>query len=106
MIEKEQHYDLRQRFCQEHIILTTYGAAKASGVNRDLNRGIIDAWEVEKELKDPGSKLSLLFSRGRQQLLVRRRETSFDPHGGQKVLHLSPKVFALVRTVTEGMRSF
>jgi len=82
-----------------------YGAAKASGVNRDLNRGIIDALEVEKELKDPGSKLSLLFSRGRQQLLVRRRETSFHPRGGQKVLHLSPKVFVLLRTAPEGDES-
>jgi len=79
-----------------------YGAAKASGVNRDLNRGIIDAWEVERTLKDPASKLSLLVSRGREQLLVRRRETSFHPRGGQKVLHLSPKVFALVRTAPEG----
>jgi sucrose phosphorylase len=75
-----------------------YGAAKASGVNRDLNRGIIDAWEVEKALKDPASKLSLLFSRGREQLLVRRQEKSFNPNGGQRVLRLSPKVFALLRS--------
>ena len=74
-----------------------YGAAKASGVNRDLNRGIIDAWEVEKTLKDPASKLSILFSRGREQLLVRRRENAFHPQGGQTVLRLSPRVFALVR---------
>lgn len=79
-----------------------YGAAKASGVNRDLNRGVIDAWEVEKELEDPGSKLSLLFSRGRQQLLVRRREKSFHPQGGQRVLSLSRRVFTLLRTAPEG----
>jgi len=79
-----------------------YRAAKASGINRDLNRGIIDAWEVEKALKDPASKLSLLFSRGREQILVRRRERSFHPQGGQKVLHLSPRAFALLRTSPEG----
>lgn len=78
-----------------------YEAAKASGVSRDLNRGVIDAREVEKALKDPDSKLSLLFSRGREQLLVRRREKSFHPRGGQKVLHLSPRVFALLRTAPE-----
>jgi sucrose phosphorylase len=79
-----------------------YGAAKASGINRDLNRGIIDAWEVEKILKDPSSKLSLLFSRGREQILVRKRERAFHPQGVQKVLHLSPRVFALLRTSPEG----
>jgi glucosylglycerate phosphorylase len=78
-----------------------YEAAKASGVNRDLNRGIIDAWEIEKELKDPVSKRFLLVSRGRQQLLVRRREPSFHPRGGQKVLRLSPRVFALLRRSPE-----
>jgi len=82
-----------------------YVAAKASGINRDLNRGIIDALEVEKALKDPASKLSLLSSRGREQMLVRRRERSFHPQGGQKVLHLSPRVFALVRASPEGDES-
>lgn len=39
-----------------------YGAAKASGVNRDLNRGIIEEEErAAEELRDRGSKLSLLF---------------------------------------------
>lgn len=78
-----------------------YGAAKASGINRDLNRGVIDAWEVEKALKFPDSKLSLLFSRGRQQLLVRRQEMSFHPQGGQKILSLSHRVFALLRISPE-----
>ncbi len=82
-----------------------YGAAEASGVNRDVNRGIIDAREVEKALKDPTSKLSLLFSQGREQILVRRRERAFHPCGGQKVLYLSPRVFALVRTSPEGDES-
>jgi len=101
MMEKEQHYSPGQPSHQKHIILITYGAAKASGVNRDLNRGIIDAWEVETTLKDPASKLSRLFGRGREQLLVRRREKSFHPGGGQKVLHLSSRVFALLRRSPE-----
>lgn len=79
-----------------------YEAVKASGINRDLNRGVIDAHEVERALKDPGSKLSLLFKRGREQLLVRRREKSFHPQGEQRVLSLSPRVFALLRMAPEG----
>jgi sucrose phosphorylase len=82
-----------------------YGAAKASGINRDLNRGIIDAWEVEKMLKGPASKLSRLFSLERGQILVRRRERSFHPRGGQQVRHLSRRVFALLRTSPEGDES-
>ncbi|MBN2568409.1 MAG: sugar phosphorylase [Deltaproteobacteria bacterium] len=79
-----------------------YGAAKASGINRDLNRGIIDAREVEQTLKDPASKMSMLFSSGRKQILIRRREISFHPQGGQKVLYISRRVFALLRTSPKG----
>jgi sucrose phosphorylase len=78
-----------------------YETAKVSGINRDLNRGIIDAREVENELKDPASKLSILFSRGREQVRVRRRESAFHPGGGQQVRHLCPHVFALQRTSPE-----
>jgi sucrose phosphorylase len=88
-----------------HGILGTandYGAAKASGINRDLNRGIIDGGEVEKALKEPSSKLSLLLRGVKEQLIVRRRERAFHPRGGQKVLNLSPQVFALLRTSPEG----
>ncbi len=79
-----------------------YGAAKASGVNRDLNRGIIEEARVEEALRDRGSKLSRLFGRWRDLLLVRRRERAFDPRGPQRVLGLSPRVFALLRTSPEG----
>lgn len=78
-----------------------YEAAKVSNINRDLNRGIIDAWEVERELKDTTSKLSLLVDRGRQQLLVRRQEKAFHPRGNQRVLTFSNRVFALLRTSPE-----
>ncbi len=82
-----------------------YGAAKASGVNRDLNRGIIEEELVAVELRDRGSKLSLLFRGWRDLLLVRRRERAFHPRGPQRVLMISPKVFALLRTSPEGDES-
>ena len=82
-----------------------YRAAEASGVKRDVNRGTIDAREVEKTLKDPTSKLSLLFRQGKNQIRVRRQEQAFHPRGGQQVLHLSPQVFALLRTSPEGDES-
>ncbi len=79
-----------------------YGAAKASGVYRDLNRGMIEEELVAAELRDRGSKLSLLFRGWRELLLVRRRERAFHPRGPQRVLMISPKVFALLRTSPEG----
>lgn len=82
-----------------------YRAAKASGVFRDLNRGIIEEAHVEEALRDQDSKLSRLFRGWRDLLLVRRRERAFHPRGAQRVLMLSPRVFALRRTTPEGDES-
>lgn len=82
-----------------------YRAAKASGIYRDLNRGIIEEALVEEALRDRGSKLSLLFRGWRDLLLVRRRERAFHPRGPQRVIPLSPRVFALRRTAPEGDES-
>ncbi len=79
-----------------------HAGAEASGVNRDVNRGVIHALEVEAALEDPSSKLSLLVGQGRRQLELRRLERAFHPTGAQEVLDLSPRVFALLRTAPEG----
>lgn len=72
-------------------------AFEVSGIKRDVNRGVIDARDVEKALQDPGSKLSLLYGHGNVQIRVRRQERAFHPRGSQRVLMLSPKVFAVLR---------
>lgn len=79
-----------------------YGAFKASGIKRDLNRGVIDAIEVERDLRDPESKLSLLSRHGVAHIRTRCRERAFHPRGGQRVLMLSSKVFAVLRISPEG----
>jgi sucrose phosphorylase len=79
-----------------------YGAFKASGVKRDLNRGIIDARDVEEALCDPQSKLSLMYRYGIKQIRSRRLEEAFHPQGSQRVLMLSSKVFAVLRVSPEG----
>lgn len=79
-----------------------YKAFKASGHKRDINRAVINTADVEKELLDPGSKLSLLFSRGLGLLRARREERAFHPRGSQKVLMLSPGVFAVLRISPDG----
>ena len=79
-----------------------YEAFKASGHKRDINRAAIDTADVEKELLDPGSKLSLLLSRSRRMLRARREERAFHPQGSQRVLMLSPGVFAVLRISPDG----
>lgn len=74
-----------------------YKRAEYTGVKRDVNRGFICTEKVEKELADPGSKLSLIRRYSTKLYLTRVRHRAFHPRGSQKILHLSPKVFAVVR---------
>ena len=69
---------------------------------RDVNRAYIDMHALEQEDLEPDSKLANL-----ERYLVplnqsRVREKSFHPRGAQKVLNLSPQVFALLRTSPDG----
>jgi len=70
---------------------------KETGVKRDVNRGFIDSEAVERALKDPGSKLSLIRRFGGRLYRARTRNRAFHPRGRQKILQLSPDVFAVVR---------
>ncbi|HOG07195.1 MAG TPA: sugar phosphorylase [Syntrophales bacterium] len=80
-------------------------AAEAAGEKRDVNRAIVDTRTLMADLWDPGSKLSLLLRYGTHPIQVRRRERAFHPRGAQRVLLLSPRVFALWRTSPEGEES-
>lgn len=79
-----------------------YEAVKSTGHKRDINRSVINAAEVEKELRDPDSKLSLLFTRGLCLFRARRGERAFHPQGSQRVLDLSPAVFTVLRVSPDG----
>jgi sucrose phosphorylase len=79
-----------------------YHAVEASGVKRDVNRGIIDTKDVEAALGDPASRISLLRTRGIALIRARRNEKAFHPRGSQRVLMLSPTVFACLRGSPDG----
>jgi sucrose phosphorylase len=81
-----------------------YRAFEASGVKRDINRGIIEAGDVRKSLEDPNSKLSLIFKLGIGHMRARREQRAFHPQGTQRVLALSASVFAVLRISPEGDR--
>jgi sucrose phosphorylase len=79
-----------------------HNLAKKTGVNRDVNRGIIDSTVYAEALKDPRSKNSLLRKNNSRLMLIRTRQRSFHPHGSQRVVITSPSVFTVLRTSPEG----
>ncbi|MFO7709209.1 MAG: sugar phosphorylase [Desulfobacterales bacterium] len=72
--------------------------ARKTGVNRDVNRGVIDAAAVAAEMKRPGSKLAILSRRFGPMARARTQLRSFHPNGAHRVLMLSPRVFAVLRS--------
>ncbi|GAB4455288.1 MAG: alpha-amylase family glycosyl hydrolase [Anaerolineales bacterium] len=65
--------------------------------NRTINRQKLAREELEKQLADPAALRSKVFTRYRRLLSARSSSPAFDPHGGQQVLDVGRKVFALLR---------
>ena len=78
---------------------------KETGVKRDINRAFISREDVDRDLADPRSKLSLLRGHNARLHLARTRHRAFHPRGPQKVLHLASEIFAVVRRSPEGQES-
>ena len=72
---------------------------------RDINRTFIDAHAITKALKNPLSKLSRIGREFGRLIGLRTKRRAFHPNGGQKVLMLSPDVFAVLRASPEGEQS-
>lgn len=88
-----------------HGILGTpndYKLVKKTGVNRDINRGVIDPKTIEKQLQDAKSKFSSIRRLASDVYLKRTKERAFHPHGKLKVLMVSTSVFTVFRTSPEG----
>jgi sucrose phosphorylase len=75
---------------------------KQTGIKRDVNRGFIEASAVQKDLKNPNSKISLLRKYSSRINLIRTQNRAFHPRGSQNVFELSPYTFAVLRTSPEG----
>ena len=75
---------------------------RRSGHKRDINRQVVHLADLERDLADPNSRLSLLREIFAPIGEARISERAFHPHGGQRVLHLTPEVFALLRISPEG----
>ena len=77
-------------------------AVKTSNSNRAINRTVFDGDAlIAKTLKDPNSKLFHINWELERIIPVRTKHRAFHPNGGQKILKISPHVFAVFRTSPE-----
>jgi sucrose phosphorylase len=76
--------------------------AMRTKVKRDMNRATLDVGVLERNLKDPSAKLHLLAAAMRRLLRTRVMHSAFHPNGGQRVLQLDRRVFAVLRTTPDG----
>ncbi len=81
--------------CNDHELV------QKTGIKRDINRGMIDSRIIADTLKEPNSKSSLIRKEASRLYLIRTRQRAFHPHGDQRVLMISPDVFAVLRTSPE-----
>jgi glycosidase len=68
-----------------------------SGHNRTINRQKLDRAHLERELADPDSLRSRVFTAYCRLLRARASDPAFHPYGHQQVLSLGDAVFALLR---------
>jgi sucrose phosphorylase len=73
-----------------------------SGNKRDINRVVIEEEVLLREAENPNSKLMLIVGKLWKIFQLRTTLSAFHPNAGQRVLHLSPKVFALLRMPEPG----
>lgn len=87
-----------------HGILGTdndHEAVRLSGHNRDINRASLEEDYLVWGFKFPNTKLARVGRSFSRLNVIRTSERAFHVNGGQRVLDLTPKVFALVRTSPE-----
>lgn len=72
--------------------------------NRTINREKLDLAELRQRLQDPNSIPAQVYTQYRRLLEIRRQEAAFHPFGDQKVLDISPAVFAVERISPDGQQ--
>lgn len=78
--------------------------AKETGIPREINRGTIDCHAIEAALSNPDTRITVVHRRLRRMLQARKEERAFHPNGPCRVLHLTPAVFAVLRSSPENDR--
>jgi sucrose phosphorylase len=78
--------------------------AEAAGIPRRINRQKLKRADLERELADPASLRSRVFTRFKRLLEVRRDNPAFHPHAGQQILSVDDRIFGLLRQIPGGAR--
>jgi glucosylglycerate phosphorylase len=76
--------------------------AEASGIPRRINREKLDHARLEADLATTGSLRCRVLAGQRELLHARQQHPAFAPSGGQLVLTLDARVFALLRQAWDG----
>lgn len=71
-------------------------------VKRDVNRSPLDLSRLLRNLSEPRSKLNMIHEHLGRLLEIRIHHRAFHPNGAQKVLAVSPDVFAVLRLAPGG----
>jgi sucrose phosphorylase len=66
--------------------------------NRTINRQKFQREELVQALSDPMARPTRVFFRISHLLKIRRRHAAFHPYAFQKVLHVAPQIFCLLRS--------
>jgi glycosidase len=72
-----------------------------TGRARSINREKYQVRDLEKELADPSSRTSKVFTSYTHYLSIRKEQSAFNPLAPQRVLDLGSQVFALLRTAED-----
>jgi glycosidase len=75
---------------------------QTTGRKRTINRQKLNQRQLERELATPDSPRARIFNALADLLRQRARQPAFDPRSGQIVLDGGEKLFALLRTPSEG----
>ncbi len=69
----------------------------SSGIKRRINRQKLERAQLERELADPASLRSLVFTGFGKLLKTRRSQPAFHPNAPQRILDLGPELFTVLR---------
>ncbi len=81
---------------------SNHDLVRSTGINRDVNRGMIDSAAMKGEPRDPRCRLSLVTRRGNHLYAIRTAHRAFHPRGAQRVLSIAPQIFSSLRISPEG----
>jgi sucrose phosphorylase len=79
-----------------------HAAVTATREKRVINRAMVDFRSIMRSMNHPRSKKFRINQALGRMIQVRTAHRAFHPNGAQKVLNLSPAVFAVMRTSPEG----